>query len=184
VAEQGAAGVGFAPTFLFIEGPLQVTVEKPKADVAPMVDETVRPLLAQEGYDLVLVEYVSGPRILRIYIDQEKGVGVDDCSRVSRLVSDVLDAEGLSDKIDGRYTLEVSSPGLDRPLVRPRDFQRFLGKEARVTTREGIDGRKKFRGRLLHADDSAEGAIRIEVDGRPTDIRYGLIDKARLVPEF
>ncbi len=179
--------MGSSPIFLFVEGTLQVAAETSRAqapNIAGLVDQTVRPILVQEGYDLVLVEYISGSRILRLYIDQEKGVGVDDCSRVSRLVSDVLDAEGVSDRIDGKYTLEVSSPGLDRPLVRPSDFRRFLEHEVRVTTREGVDGRKKFRGRLLAADEAAGGVIRIEVDGRSIEIRYGLIDKARLVPEF
>lgn len=154
-----------------------------------MVGNKVRPLLGREGFDLVLVEYVPRSRILRLYIDREDAAGgaesdsvtIDDCSSVSRLVSDVLDGEGISDQIDGRYTLEVSSPGLDRPLTRPKDFQRFEGNEVKVSTLEPLDGRKRFRGKLLGAD---EHAFRVDVDGKEWTIGYAQVEKARLVPEF
>ncbi len=157
--------------------------------IEEMVGEKVRPLLAREGFDLILVEYVPRSRILRLFIDREGEVGdgseqsvtIDDCSNMSRLVSDVLDGEGLSDRIDGRYTLEVSSPGLDRPLTRPIDFQRFEGQEAKVQTKEPLDGRKRFRGVLGKAGLEE---FRIEVDGREFTIRYDVVDRARLVPVF
>ncbi|MEL6545840.1 MAG: ribosome maturation factor RimP [Myxococcota bacterium] len=157
--------------------------------IAEMVGDKVRPLLAREGFDLILVEYVPRSHILRLFIDREdeagdsdeEGVTIDDCSSMSRLVSDVLDGEGFSDRIDGRYTLEVSSPGLDRPLTRRKDFQRFEGQEAKVQTKEALDGRKRFTGKLGEAGDEE---FRILVDGREFTIRYDVVDRARLVPEF
>mgnify|MGYP001395546163 FL=1 len=81
----------------------------------------------------------------------------------------------------GKYTLEVSSPGLDRPLTRPKDFIRFVGSKAKLTTKEPTAGRHKFTGELLSATDLV---IEIDVDGEPVEIAYDLIDRARVVPEF
>jgi ribosome maturation factor RimP len=149
----------------------------------------IEPLLANEGYELVLVEYVPRIKILRLYIDKlptednnkSTGVTLDDCSRASRLVSDLLDAEGLGDKLGDRYTLEVSSPGLDRPLVKPRDFQRFVGRQVNLMTQEMIEGRRKFEGELLAADANQ---VQLQVEGRAYVIPLVAIDKARLVPNF
>ena len=149
--------------------------------MATEVENAVTPLLESHGYELVLVEYVPGTRVLRLFIDHEKGISIDDCSTVSHRVSDLLDAEGLSDRFDERFTLEVSSPGLDRPLVKPRDFNRFIGQKANVQTTRPLDGRKKFRGELLAADDQG---IQIDVDGAPRTIGYAEIDRARLIPEL
>lgn len=152
--------------------------------VAERVAREVGPVLTQEGFDLVLVEYIPRSRVLRLFIDREgseEGVTVDDCSNMSRLVSDVLDGSGVSESIDGRFTLEVSSPGLDRPLTRPKDFRRFVGQEVKLSTKEALDGRKRFRGKLVAADD--EG-IRLEVDGIEVSVGYGLVERARLVPDF
>ena len=161
--------------------------------VTEKVEAAVRPLLEREGYDLILVEYLGSAQILRLYIDLlhvegSSAVGIEDCTRVSRWVSDVLDATGITDEIPGAFNLEVSSPGLDRPLVRPRDFCRFAGSLVRLTTRGDVPGakagRRRFKGRLEGADDTPDGGLRIEVDGQPYSIRYELIDQARLVPEL
>jgi ribosome maturation factor RimP len=155
------------------------------------IERAILPVLARDGYDLVLTEYVPRAKVLRLYIDKEagaevsadgaSGISLDDCQRVSRLVSDVMDAEGLSDGIDGRFTLEVSSPGLDRPLVKPKDFQRFVGRKVQLSTREMLEGRRKFSGALTAADESA---VKLDVDGKPWTIAYDVIERARLVPEF
>jgi ribosome maturation factor RimP len=153
------------------------------------IERAILPVLARDGYDVVLTEYVPRAKVLRLYIDREaleasadgSGISLDDCQRVSRIVSDVMDAEGLSDGIDGRFTLEVSSPGLDRPLVKPKDFKRFVGRKVLLTTREMLDGRRKFSGALTSADDSG---VHLDVDGSPKDIAYTVIERARLVPEF
>lgn len=145
------------------------------------VETAILPLLEHEGYELVLLEYVPRGRVLRLYIDHANGVSLDDCSRVSRIVSDLMDGEGLTDAFEDRFTLEVSSPGLDRPLVRPKDFQRFVGRKVKLTTREALEGRRKFSGELLEA--GAEG-IRLDIDGKGCSIKYDAIERARLVPEF
>ncbi|MEZ0312439.1 MAG: ribosome maturation factor RimP [Myxococcota bacterium] len=155
------------------------------------IERAILPVLARDGYELVLTEYSSKAKVLRLYIDKEagaevnadapSGISLEDCQRVSRLVSDVMDAEGISDGIDGRFTLEVSSPGLDRPLVKPKDFQRFVGRQVQLSTREMLEGRRKFSGALTAAD---EGAIKLDVDGKPWTIAYDVIERARLVPEF
>ena len=145
------------------------------------VQEALSGLLEAEGFDLVLVEFVSRSQILRLFVDKEGGVTLDNCTTVSHLVGDVLDAEVLDDSLKGKYTLEVSSPGLDRPLTRPKDFIRFVGSKAKLTTREPMAGRHKFTGELLSATDLV---IQIDVDGEPVEIAYDLIDRARVVPEF
>ncbi|RYF02494.1 MAG: ribosome maturation factor RimP [Deltaproteobacteria bacterium] len=113
--------------------------------IARQVDEAARALLARDGYDLVLVEYVPQGHILRLYIDHADGITLEDCSRVSRLVGDVLDAESICDGPEGissQYTLEVSSPGLDRPLIRPEHYRRFVGETVHVTVDAPLEGRK------------------------------------------
>ena len=145
------------------------------------VHESVSTLLETEGYDLILVEFIQRSRILRLYVDSEGGITLDDCTKVSHLVGDVLDAEEVEGSLKGQYTLEVSSPGLDRPLTRPKDFKRFVGSRTKLTTKEPTAGRHKFTGELLSATDSA---IQIDIDGQSVEIAYGLIDRARLVPEF
>lgn len=153
----------------------------PAVGIEERVASVVEPLLARDGYELVLAEYVPHGHILRLFIDHEGGVSLDDCTRVSHTVSDVLDVEGISDSIDARYTLEVSSPGLDRPLVRPRDFVRFVGHAVTIATREPIGGRRKFKGVLARAD---EAGITLDVDGRMHDLGYAAIAQARLVPDL
>ena len=149
-------------------------------DVLEQVGPKLERIVEFAGMELVHVEArrESGGTILRLYIDREGGVTLEDCARVSRQVSAELDAD---DPLPGRYTLEVSSPGLDRPLVRPADYTRFLGKEAQVQTHEALAGRKRFKGTLAGAD--AVG-IRIDVDGVSYAITYAQIERAKLVPEI
>ena len=131
------------------------------------VEELVRPPIEGLGYDLVRVRLTGGgtPTLQIMAERKDRGeMSVDDCAEISRLVSALLDVE---DPIAGAYTLEVSSPGLDRPLVREEDYERFAGFEARIETRRPIDGRKRFRGQLVGrrgadvviAVDDAERAI-------------------------
>lgn len=150
-------------------------------DMAHAVEEAIAPVLEVQGFEVVLVEYVPRSRILRVFIDHANGVSIDDCTSVSHRIGDLLDAEGFSDRFTEQYTLEVSSPGLDRPLVKPSHFQRFVGCTAHVQTNELQDGRRRFRGELLEADDSG---IQIDVDGKVRAIRYEDIDRARLVPDI
>jgi len=115
--------------------------------------------------------------LLRIYIDRPDGVTVDDCERVSHAVSAVLDVE---DPIPGQYTLEVSSPGLDRVLRTREHFARYVGETVRVETNVAIDGRKRFSGRLTSAGDEA---IELDVEGRKVTIALAAVHKARLIAD-
>lgn len=131
------------------------------------------------GFELIELEYISGQRaVLRMYIDAPGGVLVEDCERVSRYVSGVLDVE---DPVPGQYALEVSSPGLDRPLVRPEHFERFVGHEVRVETRQPHDGQRRFRGVLAQARD---GRITLRCEDRTVELHVDALRSARLVPEL
>lgn len=148
-----------------------------KNDLRALLEPSIQAL----GFELVDVELGGrggeGAR-LRLFIDSAKGVNVDDCARVSRQVSAVLDVE---DPIAGRYLLEVSSPGLDRPLVKRDDYLRYVGAIIRAKTTEPILGRKNFTGRLLAVGDDR---IEVEVDKEVYDLAFANIEKARLVPEL
>jgi len=139
------------------------------------------PVVEDLGYELVGVEFHPHSRngLLRLYIDAERGITVDDCARVSEQVSGVLDVE---DPIRGHYTLEVSSPGLDRPLFEPSHYQRFAGRRARLQLRRPLLERPGMRltGTLMGIEGNA---LVVEVDGQHLAIPVADIDKARLVPE-
>jgi ribosome maturation factor RimP len=145
------------------------------------VRSLAQPILADHGLELVDVEFrrESHGWILRLYVDRPGGVTLDDCQRVSEELGDHLDVEDL---IDHPYHLEVSSPGLDRPLTRETDFVAFAGKTARISTREAIQGQRNFRGRLAGL---VEGVVLLDLpDGRRMSIPRGLIAKARLEIEL
>jgi ribosome maturation factor RimP len=135
------------------------------------------PLAAQEGLEIIDIEFRReggrAGRVLRLYLDKASGgPNVDDISRVSRALSDVLDAENA---IDSAYTLEVSSPGINRPLRRPEHFARFVGKRIRVRTRDMIDGRRSFLGILSNV---VEDKIIVAQDGKEFNIPFSMIEKS------
>jgi len=133
------------------------------------------------GYELVGVELTGqgkGGVLLRIYIDHEEGITLDDCAQVSHQVSGVLDVE---DPIRERYRLEVSSPGLDRPLFEPSHFERFKGSRVKLKTQSKIEGRHRFTGVLCGLE---ENQVLIDEDGTLIRIPIELVDSARVVPEF
>ncbi len=143
------------------------------------LEALLEPAVSRLGYELVGVEYHGGRRaLLRVYIDREGGVSVEDCQRVSRQVSGLLDVE---DPIPGPYTLEVSSPGLDRPLFREADFRRFAGRVVRIRTDVPLEGRRNFRGVLRGLRG---GEVLVEVDGIELALPVERIEQARLVPEL
>ncbi len=135
------------------------------------------PLCEAEGMELVNVEYQREPRgrILRLYIDKPGGVKVDDCVNISRQVSDLLDVS--MDDI-GAYHLEVSSPGIDRPLARERDFIRFKGQKIHIKTSRPVEGKKSFKGIL---DGISNGAVCLVVGDRTVAIPFEEIRRARLI---
>jgi len=146
-----------------------------------LIQNCAEQLAGSMGLEIVLVEIKGGDQrpIVRTYIDRSGGVTLDDCERFSKRFSVLLDVE---DWIPFSYTLEVSSPGLNRPLVKESDFQRFAGKSARVRTRSPIEGQKNFSGRILGATG---GIVGLEVaPGTKADIAIGEIEKANLIIEI
>ena len=139
----------------------------------------LEPTVVRLGYELSDLELRLGGKggLVRVFIDKPEGVGLADCERVSEAVSALLDVE---DPVPGHYDLEVSSPGLDRKLTKVEHFQRFAGQTVKVKTRFPIDGRRRFRGRLVSAD---EDRILVEVDGESHTLELATIDTARLVPD-
>ena len=147
------------------------------------LSELLGPIVAGLGYELWELEYVSrgGGGLLRLYIDIPEGITLEDCERVSRTVSEALD---VADPIPGEYTLEVSSPGLDRVLRKPAHFERFAGEQVKLEMMQPVDGRKRFAGRLLRVDGQH---VTLELDGAASGagtvtLPIDDIHKARLVP--
>jgi len=139
----------------------------------------LEPAVTALGFELVGVEFVHGKRgLLRVYIDSEDGVTVDDCQAVSHQVSGVLDVE---DPIPGQYSLEISSPGLDRPLFHARDFERFAGHEVRLRLSVPVNGRRKFKGTLLGFRGEQ---VVVQTEDEELMVSLDEIDQARLVPDY
>ncbi|HBR35223.1 MAG TPA: ribosome maturation factor RimP [Firmicutes bacterium] len=138
--------------------------------------EQVGAALNYEVVDVVLTK--EGPqRVLRVFIDRPEGIGVEDCEAFSQQLSTVLDEQ---DPISTAYLLEVSSPGLERPLTKPEHFQRFVGQGVELKLFAPVQGRKKLKGRLKGWSDQAEGVVILEMDGAILDIPWKTISKARL----
>ena len=148
--------------------------------ITERLEDLLKPSITALGYEMVAIELIGsgGGEILRIYIDHPDGITVEDCARVSRQVSAVLEVE---DPVSGAYTLEVSSPGLDRPLVKLEDFKQHVGELAKIRIHEPVLGRKNFTGKLISVDKEL---VVVEVDNEQYELPYSDIDKARLVPEF
>ena len=144
------------------------------------LENLIEPAIEQLGYELSDLELKLGGRngVVRVFIDKPDGVDLSDCEIVSKQLSAVLDVE---DPLPGHYTLEVSSPGLDRKLTKPEHFQRFLGETIRVKLRFPVAGRRNFRGALRAAD---EEQIEVEVDGESHKLQISMIESARLIPSF
>jgi ribosome maturation factor RimP len=143
------------------------------------IQKLLEPAIERLGYELTDLEVRLGGQggLLRLTIDKSDGIDLDDCEKVSHAMSALLDVE---DPVPGNYNLEVSSPGLDRKLTKVKHFQRFEGETLKVTMRLPIEGRRRFRGKLL---SSSEENIVVEVDGESHSLPLTMIDTARLVPE-
>ena len=140
----------------------------------------LQPLVESLGYEFIGLERSSNPSnpVLRIYINREGGIDLNDCSNVSREVAALLDVEDL---ISGHYNLEISSPGLDRPLFTLAQFGQFAGEEIQLTLFTPVDGRRKFKGRNLGV--KAE-CIQLDLGGAEITLNFNNIAKARLVPDY
>ena len=144
------------------------------------LNELLQPLVEDLGYEFVGLEYNSSPKhaVLRIYIDHENGIAIEDCETVSRETAALLD---VKDPIRSQYNLEVSSPGLERPLFTAAHFRQFAGSMAQVNLFAPQDGRRKFSGPILGADETS---VRIEQDGSEVTLDLSNIVKARLIPDY
>ncbi len=143
--------------------------------------QLLRPVVVGLGYELVGVEWSAdtrGQRVLRVYIDVEDGVTVDDCEIVSQQIGALLDVE---DPIPGSYLLEVSSPGLDRPLFTLEHYRRFVGHKVRLSLSRPRAGQRRFSGVI---EEVAGDQIRLRTVDGPVSLPFGDIDKARLVPDY
>ncbi|KAB7628439.1 ribosome maturation factor RimP [Alkalilimnicola sp. S0819] len=136
----------------------------------------IEPVVEGLGYELVGLEYLPNPKngLLRLYIDAPEGITLEDCTRVSHQVSGVLDVE---DPIPGNYHLEVSSPGLDRPIFKAADYERFVGEQVRIRIQGILEGRRKFAGVLRGLEDEH---VLVEEDEGLVRVPLGRIDKANL----
>jgi ribosome maturation factor RimP len=144
------------------------------------VSDLVEGILEEMGFELVDVEYVSnqGRWILRLLIDKEGGVTIDDCAKVSNELGDLIDVKNF---IDHPYALEISSPGLDRPLKKEKDILKAMNKKIQLRMRAPIKGRRNYSGYLR---DFRDGALHVEIETGVVALRWSEVDKANLVYEF
>ena len=151
-----------------------------RVNIVELVTTWVEEIVQDTDVELVDVEYVKEHQdwILRIFIDKEGGVDLDDCAKVSGLLDKKLDAE---DPIPGAYSLEVSSPGLERPLKKATDYVRFAGRQVQIRTYSGIHGRKRFEGTLEGFENDN---VLLKWEGETIEIPLELVAKANLAMEF
>ena len=151
-----------------------------KAPVTQSVTELIEPGLLAKGIELVDVEFKKEGKnwVLRVFIDKESGITLEDCQKISGLVGDLIEVEDIIESI---YTLEVSSPGLNRVLKKEKDFIKFVGKKICVQCHGPLNGRKKFTG---HLKDFKEQVIYLEMDGQPHTIPLNRVARANLVIEI
>lgn len=146
------------------------------------IAEIISPSVESLGYDLVRVKYRnSGGNTLQIMAERksDKALGLEDCTKISHTVSALLDVE---DPISDEYNLEVSSPGMDRPLTQPKDFAEYAGNRAKIALHSGIDNRKRFKGELIGPnEDNTAVLLQLADQEEPVELPFDLIDTASLV---
>jgi ribosome maturation factor RimP len=177
VPARGAAPEWARPTLFFEEKGLGG--EEVKEAIRRIADRVT----AGRGYELVDLEVKREPRghRVRLFVDKEGGIGLDDLQSVSEEMSAILDAE---DPVESSYTLEVSSPGLDRPLRGETDYRRFLGRLARISSYEPVEGRRHWTGRLVSVEDGMVSLSLEHENGAPARIPLDKIAHGRLEVEF
>ncbi len=160
-----------------------------KKKITEVVTELAGDFLAENGYELYNTEFVKEGRdwFLRVYVDlvqtdedEPRYISTEDCEKVSRFLSEKLDE---ADPIEQNYYLEVSSPGLDRPLVKPEHYARYVGREVEVKLYKAIDGVKNLQG-ILESFDAESGAVVVTVDGKTYELTLADIAKANLAVVF
>jgi ribosome maturation factor RimP len=162
--------MGVMPIFLFVAAGVREMVEQ--QELAALIERVVTGL----GFELVTVEHSPRGRLLRVFIDIARGVNVDDCATVSNQLTRVFEVEGVD-----YDRLEVSSPGLDRPLVKPADFERFAGHGIQLRTTLPVGEQRNFTGVL---QGLREGAVVVDTDKGELVVPLAEVDRARLVPKF
>jgi ribosome maturation factor RimP len=164
--------MGVMPIFLWLKSAM-LTI--------PELEQLIAPVLNVLGFELVGCRFVSefGRQTLRIFIDGPEGVTVDDCTQVGRQINAVL---AVNSSVGQSYDVEVSSPGLDRPLFTLAHFQRFIGQQVKLSLREPLSGRRNFTGKLVSAD--ASGNVVIHMDEQDVTLAFDNIEKANLVPDL
>lgn len=145
-----------------------------------LLQEMITPIIASLGCELWGLEYLTQGRYttLRIFIDAANGVSLEDCEKVSRQISAVMDVE---DPIQGEYTLEVSSPGMDRPLYTFAQYARYVGETVNLRLRMARDGRRRFKGEILSVENNE---VRVMVEGKEYVFAVDAIDKANIEPRY
>lgn len=140
------------------------------------IKDIIQPTIEDLGYELWGCEYSSGSRhaVLRIYIDNTNGIGIEDCEKVSRQVGALLDVE---DPLPGNYSLEISSPGIPRPLFYPWQYQRYIGQMVQLKLSQPIERQRKYSGVIVSVD---EHRVQLQVDEQPLDFLFSNIAKAYL----
>ncbi|MBC8493589.1 MAG: ribosome maturation factor RimP [Candidatus Thioglobus sp.] len=152
------------------------------AKITEKITELVNPTLEDMGYELVGIEYIASGKhsILRVFIDTENGIGIEDCEKVSHQLSAIFDVE---DPIAGQYNLEVSSPGVERPLFHIGHYQRFLGFDINLRMVRPIDGQRKFKGSIGSVSE-LNNTIELVTELGPVTLDIDMIEKANLVADF
>jgi ribosome maturation factor RimP len=170
---------GRKPTFLLVSF---VSVSLMKSTSLEQVRENVERIVESEGMELVDAQLLGGGihRVFRLFIDRSTGVTHDDCEKVSRLVSEYIDSGDLIP--GGAYTLEVSSPGVERPLIKPKDFQRFIGSKVKLELKQAIEKSRRFTGKLA-AFDGERVTLELE-PGKNLEVAFDAIQKANLKYEW
>lgn len=152
------------------------------AKTTDKITDLIGPVLGDMGYELVGIEYVASGKhsILRIFIDTDNGIGIEDCEKVSHQLSAIFDVE---DPIMGQYNLEVSSPGIERPLFHIGHYQRFLGNDIKLRLVRPINGQRKFKG-VIGSVSETKHSIELVTELGPVTLDIDMIEKANLIADF
>jgi ribosome maturation factor RimP len=152
------------------------------AKITEKITDLINPVLEDMGYELVGVEYAAGGKhtILRVFIDTDNGIGIDDCEKVSHQFSAIFDVE---DPIASQYNLEVSSPGIERPLFHIGHYQRFLGNDVSLRLVRPINGQRKFKGAIGSVSE-VNHTIELVTELGPITLDIDMIEKANLIADF
>ena len=155
-------------------------MDKTARQVLALAEPLIEALVTDEGCELVDLVYQREPQgwLLRVYLDRPGGVTIADCQTVSRQIGDMLEAKDI---MRSAYNLEVSSPGLNRPLKKAADFERFAGQRVRIKMRAAVEGRRNFLGRLIGCTD---GLVALDVDGASVQLPLDIISRAHIEYEF